>query len=239
MTSPEPSAIRSPSASTTRLPRSSIPSAIPVPGSIPAPSQPTRRPRRASRARKLSRVRCLGRGDPFAERGREPLVQLSDRGAAADRRRRPAQVGGELLALDRDVDTDPDHRPLRRARLDQDPGDLRLIEPDVVGPLDLRRAGAGGLDRLADRDRDRERQQHVLELERAEDRRVQQRLARRRGPDPATAPAPGGLLACGDHGAARCPVLGELAGTVVGRVGDSQVQVRCSEAQRPLTAGSA
>ena len=59
----------------------------------------------------------------------------------------------------------------------------------------------------------------VLELERAQDRREQQRLARRRRPDAPAAAAPGALLAGGDHRAARRPGLGQLAGAVVGRVG--------------------
>ena len=55
----------------------------------------------------------------------------------------------------------PAQRPLRRARLDQDPGDLPLTDPDVVRPLHLAAHRHQRLDRLADSERRREREQGV------------------------------------------------------------------------------
>ncbi len=86
------------------------------------------------------------------------------------------------------------------------------------------------LGRLADGERDGERQQQVALVERAQDRRVEQRLAGRRGPGAALPPAPGGLLGGGDDGPVRRAGLDQLAGAGVGRVGDAKVPVRRPEA---------
>jgi len=129
-----------------------------------------------------------------------------------------AQVGRELVGRDREVEADSDYRPLLlRLRLDQDPGELAAVEPDVVGPLDLALdAGTQLLGGGADGERDGEGQQQVALVERPQDRRVEQGLAFWCGPDASLAPAARGLLAGGDDRAARGAGLDQLAGSRVG-----------------------
>ena len=137
------------------------------------------------------------------------------------------EVGGELLRSYEEVEADADYRPaVLRLRLDQDAGQLAALEPDVVGPLDhALAAGTEGRGGRADRERDGERQQQVALVQRAQDRRVEQRLALGRGPDTTLAPPPRGLFAGGDHGAARRAGLDQLPSAAVGRVGNAVVTV--------------
>ena len=119
----------------------------PRPGDL-APAQ------RVARAPRLERR--LGRlGEAPLERGEQPRERRLDRAARqAERRRRQrrgrvarsrrrAQLVGQLIQLDGDVQADPEHRPaLLRASLDEDPRELREAlgrargEHDVVRPLD-------------------------------------------------------------------------------------------------------
>ena len=140
-----------------------------------------------------------------------------------ERDRRFTQVGRELVGGDREVEADADHRPaVLGLGLDQDAGELAAVDPDVVRPLDRALdSRCQLLGRLADGERDRERQQQVALVERAQDRRVEQRLAGWRRPGPPLAPAAVGLLGGGDDGAVRGAGLGQLARASVGRVGDA------------------
>ena len=105
------------------------------------------------------------------------------------------------------------HRPaLPRPRLDEDPGDLPSLDPDVVRPLD----GRLHRQRLAHRDRRRQWQRGggVVEDEREEEGR-----ARSGRPRAALPPAPGRLLAGRDERAVRRSRGGQGAGALVRRVG--------------------
>jgi hypothetical protein len=137
------------------------------------------------------------------------------------------EVGGELLWSNGEIQADSDHGPaILGLGLYEDAGELAALEPDVVGPLDLARdVGAECLGGGADRERDRERQQQVALVERAEDRRVEQGLAFRGGPDSADASPAGGLFAGGDDGASGGSGFDQLASACVGRIGDAIVAV--------------
>ena len=172
----------------------------------------------------------LRRLDPFSERGVERRPHPLRRGSPAERGRRPAEIGGKLVRPDREVDPDPDHRPVRWPGLDQDPGQLALVEPDVVGPLDLTRDIRFSLARRADRQWHRQRQQHVGEVERPEDGRVEQRRIGRCRPSAVATPAARRLLGGGDDGPGGSTGHGQLLGPQVGRVGLVVVVVGLAEA---------
>ena len=155
---------------------------------------------------------------------------------------RVAQLRRELLGGDRQVEADADHRPaVLGAGLDQDPGQLAALDLDVVRPLDAALdPGRQLLGGLADGQRHGQRQQRVALVERPQERRVEQRLAGRRGPGAALAAAPRGLLGGGDDGPVRRTGRGQLAGAGVGRVGAARsggAGVRRSSSARRRRAG--
>ncbi len=108
------------------------------PRRVPEPRRPRRSRGRAGRragANAASTSSGFSRC-PAAEARVERGERGADGGAAADRGRGLAQLLRELLRLDRDVEADADHRPaVLGAGLDQHPGALAPLDPDVVGPL--------------------------------------------------------------------------------------------------------
>ena len=163
---------------TTRQPRSSTPSATPEPS-----SQEISRPCRASRARHAASTRSGSASTqrPTHSSSSGPAPLRASRWRRSKRGRGLAQLGRELVRGDREVEADADHRPaVLRPRLDQDPGELAAVEPDVVGPLDSRTRCPG-------RSRSAASQTAIgtasgssrwRSLERAHDRRVEQRRRR-------------------------------------------------------------
>ena len=139
-TSPAPRAtVPPPERATRRWPTSSIPAATPEP-----PSQLISRPRqRVALTAKASRTPLRVGVDPVGEPLVERLERRLDRDAVADRGRRAAQVSGELLVGDRDVEADADHRPavLGRASIST-PANLRPSIQTSLGHLTWQRTGA-------------------------------------------------------------------------------------------------
>ncbi len=136
-TSPASSATDRPEPSSTiSLPSSSMPAAIPLP-----PSQLIRLP--AQRVTGTDRGQHLvgaahRTSDSSATRRRASAGSISA-GESPSVPARSRSSGGKLIGLQRDVDTDPKHRPaLLGPSLDKDPRDLATIDQDVVGPLDQR-----------------------------------------------------------------------------------------------------
>ena len=142
---------------------------------------------------------------------------------------RSRSSGGKRLLRHRDVEADADHRPaLVGAGLDQHPGELPLVDPDVVRPLHLAANRGHRLGCLADGERRRQREQRVA-LVGAEQRRVQEAGARASEPAALVSAPAGALLVGAHHQPARRPRFGELLGSLVGRVGEPEVAVGASE----------
>ena len=124
-------------------PRRSIPSATPSP-----PSQEISRPVRASRARQAastsSRSASTQRssGSSSARLRRSPLRSARIANTELEAKREIAvsrsSVGNSSRAIVRLRPTPITAQPSCGLRLDQDAGELASIDPDVVGPLDLR-----------------------------------------------------------------------------------------------------
>ncbi len=183
------------------------------------------------------RLRLGGSGEapPEQQRGGSGGTSPTPPGRVEDRDRRSPEVGRELARSDREVQADADHRPaVLWLRLDQHPGELALLDPDVVWPLDP------ALDaRLAAPQPFRRRRagpqsgsSRWRPVEGAQDRRVEERLACRRCPAASLPPVALGLLRGGDDGAVRGAGFGQLAGARVGRVHARVVAVRAPEAPR-------
>ena len=196
-----------------------------MPAPVPVPSaQRTGRSRRASRARSASSASAAGSASRAARWSRSSRERGFDVvGTAAERRRAVAQLGREVGHVDGDVDADPEHRPaVRRARLDEDPGELAAVEQDVVRPLHER----GVAREVGDGEARAQREQRVVV---AQQQRAQQRAAGRTGPRSALTATPCGLLRRGDERAVRRAGGRERAGAVVGRPRRAEVQPRAAE----------
>ena len=151
---------------------------------------------------------------------------------AEERDRRVAQLGGNSSgAMVRLRPTPITAQPSWGRASIRTPASLRPSTRTSLGHLTPHSMpGPQLLGRLADGQRHRQRQQQVALVERAQEGRVEQRLAGRRGPGPPLAPASRGLLGGGDDGPVRRPGRGQLAGAGVGRVGAREVPVRRPEA---------
>ena len=190
---------------TSRLPSSSIPLATPSPS-----AQEMSRPRRASRAlpgveQLLSSARAPS--GPAARAAASSASVPSDPARAWPRS--PAAPRASLQAAPACSGRFRSRPTTRsgigiRARLDEDPADLALVDPDVVGPLDLRSHVGQRLAGLGDSERRRERRVAMVLLGRPQNHAHQQRAAGRRNPAPSLTTATGGLLVGGERRAVRC-----------------------------------
>ena len=125
------------------------------------------------------------------------------------------------------IDAEPDHDELQRARLHgrlrENAGELAPADQHIVRPLDLRRQSGHGAHGFGNRHAAGERQQRGrIALRRAigrrpDDHRHVQPGARRRKPDAPMTPAPRGLRLRHNGGALFGAGLGKARGDVVGR----------------------
>ena len=128
---------------TTRFPSSSTPLRLALeslsrPRSRRSPGRSARRARGRRSSSSVAAARRSHSASRSQQRRQRSLARPPRRPSAIlseVARRRSSAASSSSVVLD--VEADADHRPaLLRARLDQDPGDLALVDPDVVGPLD-------------------------------------------------------------------------------------------------------
>ena len=197
----------------------------PRPAARPRPLRPpSPRPSGPRHGSARQRVAGAPRVEDLGLPGREPALeareQPSQRGlharrAGAQRRRRVAQLGRELVRLDRDVEADAEHGPaLLRPALDEDPRDLAARREHVVGPLD-RRASAPTVSATATAAASGNSRGQLAQQQRHQQRRgrAARSSARPWRPRPAVCSAAVTSVPCG------APAAASVACAVVGRVG--------------------